>query len=477
MADNRKKLLKQWEAPNRFVSFGNALNSISINGFRGIDNLTLVFEYPITAISGANGSGKTTMGQIAMCAYKGSKRNQQYFGNYFPLNKLDPMPFTNNASVTYKFATNAAEYGVSIIRKKDTWDGYAKRIEKTSFYLGFSFFIPKIERKDISILHPTLINAVGNKQIVRDEIKKVVSNILNSQYNEISFQNITDGDKKAKLGFVQKYNYSYSENNMGFGEARLLYLVDILENSPNKCLFVLEEPETSLHEDAQYKFVKYLMDVCARKKHQIILSTHSNIILEALPPEGRKFIVRDKNGVKILDRVSANRVKSFLTDGQQKALKICVEDNFAKTLLQEAIRLVDKSLSSAIQIEAIGDTFAVFNAVKLLCSLNINAIGIRDADKEGDKATKMFKLPGSFPPEKEVYNNPIVIQKINEKYGIDTEFIFSTQQQLDHHNYAKLLSEKAFCPEQAMNQTAIEAYLDNKKNEFEELVNIIRSEI
>ena len=46
---------------------------------------------------------------------------------------------------------------------------------------------------------------------------------------------------------------------MGFGEGRVLYIVDKLESAPQQSLFVLEEPETSLHENAQYELAKYLL--------------------------------------------------------------------------------------------------------------------------------------------------------------------------------------------------------------------------
>jgi hypothetical protein len=265
---------------------------------------------------------------------------------------------------------------------------------------------------------------------------------------------------------------------MGFGEARLLYIVDILENSSDKSLFVIEEPETSLHEDAQYKFIKYMLDVCVRKGHQVILSTHSSIILEALPPEGRKFLLRNTTGVQILDRVSANRAKSILTDGQKKALIICVEDTFAALKLQEAIRKLKPDLLPNIKISPLGDTKAVANAVDLLRSQGIKAIGVRDADKGEDKTRKLFKLPGTLPPEKEVYERTQVQKILNSKYGIDVEAVFSMQQNMDHHNYGKILSEKSYCAVEIMDNDAIHAYFDTIGiNTFNDLVQTIETEM
>jgi AAA ATPase domain len=265
---------------------------------------------------------------------------------------------------------------------------------------------------------------------------------------------------------------------MGFGEGRLMYMIDLFENEPDNSLFILEEPETSLHEDAQYKFIKYLMDVCNRKKHQIILSTHSSIILDALPPEARKFIIRDTMGVKVLDRVSAARAKSILTDGNTKALTVCVEDVFAQHKLREAIRKLKPNFLTSIQISPMGDTLAVANTVKLLRGLNVNAIGVRDADIGENTSDKLFKLPGTLPPEKEVYENSNVQAKLNSQYSFDIATIFSGFPDIDHHQYGKILADKAYCSEEAMHLNAISAYFDAVGiNTFNSLIAIIENEI
>jgi predicted ATPase len=486
MADNRKKLLDKtidWH-----TNFGEAIKSITINGFRGISNLTIYIEYPITAISGANGSGKSTIGQLAVCAYNlprdAEKKKKWYVSNFFPYSKIDN-PFTEKASVQFQYAINKDKpKTLTISRTKSTkygWSGYYRRPEKQYFYIGFALFIPKVERPDFSVRNPESIQIEEEKRHFSDNVRKYVANILNCIYDDILFQTITDstgGGAQKEIGLATRNGYSYSENNMGFGEGRLMYMIDLLENTPDKSFFVIEEPETSLHEDAQYKLILYLMDVCNRKGHQIVLSTHSGIILEALPPEGRKFIIRDKSGVKILDRVSAGRAKSLLTDGREKALIICVEDNFAKLLLEEAIRKFgDQKLLQSINIVAMGDRDAVRKSIEFLLKIKQNAIAIRDADIGENKTKKLYKLPGTSAPEKEVYENADVQKIINDRYSIDTKTIFS-QQDLNHHDYGKILSQKASCSEEAMNMEAIRAYLDIVGNDiFKNLIQTIKNEM
>ncbi len=482
MTDIRKTLLSKFQGGNLYSNFGPVIKSMTVDGFRGLSNLRIDFEYPITAISGTNGSGKSTLGQLAVCAYKQPQTNKKYARRYvkdfFPVSQLDPSPFETNATVKFQYATNSNQLqDLTVARMKSEWSGYKRQPERHSFYIGFALYIPKIERKDISIYKSGSFS-VGQKRTITNEVKSQVSNILNNKYDEVAFQSINHKNTNAELGLVSKYGYSYSENNMGFGEGRLLYMIDLFENEPNNSLFILEEPETSLHEDAQYKFIRYLMDVCNRKKHQIILSTHSSIILDALPPEGRKFLIRNANGVTLLDRVSAARAKSILTDGNAKALTICVEDSFALLKLREAIRKKKSSILSAIHIAPMGDNVAVANTIKLLRSLNVKAIGVRDADTGENINEKLFKLPGNRPPEKEVYENGNVQSVLNAKYDFNIATIFACHSDLDHHNYGRLLSEKAYCSEETMHLDAIYAYFDTVGIEvFDSLLSLIESEM
>lgn len=482
MADIRKTLLNKFQRTNLYSNFGPVIKSMTINGFRGLKNIHLDFEYPITAISGTNGSGKSTIGQLAVCAYKQPQTNRKYKRRYikdfFPVSLLDPLPFDADATVKFQYATNTTQLqDLTVSRMASEWSGYKRQPERHSFYVGFALYIPKVERKDLSIYKSGAFE-MADKRIISDEIRAQVSSILNNKYDEVAFQSITHRNRIVELGLASKYGYQYSENHMGFGEGRLLYMIDLFENEPDNSLFVLEEPETSLHEDAQYKFIKYLMDVCNRKKHQIILSTHSSIILDALPPEGRKFIIRNTTGVNILDRVSSSRAKSILTDGNTKALTICVEDNFAFLKLREAIRRLRPGILPSLQISPMGDKVAVAKTVSLLRSLNIKTIGVRDADTGENPTERLFKLPGNFPPEKEVYENPQVQTALNTKYNIDIGTILSGYTDLDHHKYGAVLSEKAYCSEEAMDLEAINAYFNVVGvNVFDQLLTRIDAEI
>lgn len=428
MVDLIEKLKQKFSEKNRYSNFGHCLRNIHIDGFRGISSIDLRLEFPITAISGLNGAGKSTLGQLATCAYKkpftSKSYKRQYIKDFFPISQADPRPITSAAKVIYHYETEDPKkpQEVTVSRAFSAWSGYKRQPERFCYYIGFTVYIPKVERRDLSVYGAANLVFTDKREIEVDVIQKMAK-IIGHKYDDIAFQGISHKGKKSEVGIVERLGYSYSENNMGFGEGRVLYTIDKLETAPEQSLFILEEPETSLHESAQYEFAKYLLDVCNRRHHQIILSTHSSLILKALPPEARKLMLRDSSGVEVRDKISSHQVRSLLSSGHTKSLIICVEDIFAKVLLTEIIRVRNAELLQSIGIHDIGDKDAVREAVKVLKKTGQNAIAVRDADVGSSPSEGLYSFPGTKPPEIEVFMNPSVKEFLNHKYNFDLDWV------------------------------------------------------
>ncbi|WP_446751584.1 AAA family ATPase [Variovorax sp. S12S4] len=69
--------------------------------FRGLNSLDITFEYPITAIAGKNGAGKSTILALACCAFHNAddgfklprRRNSYYtFSDFFIQNSAETSP-------------------------------------------------------------------------------------------------------------------------------------------------------------------------------------------------------------------------------------------------------------------------------------------------------------------------------------------------------------------------------------------------
>ncbi len=480
MSDPTKKLKAKFAPNHRYANFGPAISSIRICGFRGIADMRIEFEFPVTAFSGLNGAGKSTVGQLAICAYRkpstGAHYRRYYVKDFFPVSVADPSPFEPNARVEYSYETNQpnAQQTVTVARALKEWSGYKRQPEGYAFYVGFTLYIPKVERRDLSIYRGSSIDLRATRAIPT-EVRAKVGSILNQPYDDLVFQGIGHKNREVELGLATRYGSKYSENNMGFGEGRVLYMVDLMETVPEQSLFVLEEPETSLHEDAQFQLTRYLLDVCDRRHHQMILSTHSSVILEALPPEARKLLLRDSSGVIEFPRISATRARSILSKGQKRGLTVCVEDAFAKLVLTEILRRADPALLKAVAIEPIGDKAAVLNGIRLLDHLSINAIGVRDGDSGADAAKKIFKLPGTKSPELEVFETEKVQKHLVETYGVSVEDFLSIHPDFDPHTLPAALAKEINLLQDALSTDAVRVYVGNlDPSEYSDLVAAIK---
>lgn len=482
MADPNKQLLEKIKPLNRYPNFGPFLTNLNIKGFRGLRDVEVHFKHPITVITGLNGAGKSTIGQLAVCAYKMpstiSEYKRQYIKDFFPISVADPSPIDDDSSILYQYATDNPNKlkDVTVKRANSAWSGYKRQPERCCFYIGFTVYIPKVERRDLSVYSGKKVELSKKREITK-EIQDKVARIIGHKYDEISFQELKTKNRKVEIGTVLKSGYRYSENNMGFGEGRVLYIVDKLESAPQQSLFVLEEPETSLHENAQYELAKYLLDVCNRRHHQIIATSHSSIFMSALPPESRKLLIRNGDRVLIHGGISANQVRSMLSDGHAKALDICVEDDFAKKLLIEAIRKIDKSILKVVAIHKIGDKKAVGKAVNILRQTGKNAIGVRDPDVGEDIPKKLFSFPGKLPPEREVFENETVKSFFNEKFDIDLDWLLTKSGPIDHHQISDLIANEVLSTPDTINIYAIEQYVHIKQETFTTLIKGIKENI
>src|SRR5262249_55416847 len=155
---------------------------------------------------------------------------------------------------------------------------------------------------------------------VSERHKEWTCKVLGQNYDRITSNTVQYSNRTGTVISVERNGTAYSEAHMGYGEGRSQYLIDSLEVLPEKSLVLIEEPETSLHSSAQYEFGRYLVDVACRKHHQILLTTHSDAILEALPSESRLYLSRTSSGIRPIPGLTAQQVKSLMAQGNVKAL-------------------------------------------------------------------------------------------------------------------------------------------------------------
>ena len=464
---SKNNLAGKFRKENRYNNFGECVNAVSVHEVRGL-SCKVEFEYPVTAITGLNGVGKTTLGQLLLCAYRSLPQHtitRHLLGSYFRGSSKYTNPFTNNSYVKYHYQASdqKSDNIVSINREPSGWKNYKFQPERAAILID-----PKINLHDDVREHMLQFEGPCRKHEV-EGTSMWLSRIFNSEYSEACFDDLgLDG----KFLVMQKYNITYSKENMGFGEYRTINIIRFLERCPEKSFVFLDEPDIGLHAYAQHKLVNYLIDVSYRRGHQVVFTTHSSEMVETLPPEGRIMLERDLDSVSVHNRISSTHIRNALSLGSHGFLVVCVEDEFAKILFEEIMIMTKKKLCSRIKVLPYGDHEAVKKAVFILHKAGVSAIGVLDGDQRGRKDDRIYTLPGDrIPPEKLVFNSISVKNMLLKKYKFDFNQYLTAYPNADHHNYSRDIERQTNIDHYRICIESVQEFVASKSKKWsEELV-------
>ena len=161
---------------------------------------------------------------------------------------------------------------------------------------------------------------------------------------------------KYRLPVVSVKGTSYSGFNVGAGENALFEIFSTIYATPTGTLFVIDEIELGLHEEAQKKFIQELKKVCQERHIQVICTTHSSTVVDALPPEARFYIERLPQATVIVPNVSSLFAAGKLSGQRWRELDIYVEDTCAAAMMEA---LLDNNTRKRVKIIPIGSAVAV----------------------------------------------------------------------------------------------------------------------
>ncbi|PJZ57232.1 ATP-dependent nuclease [Leptospira barantonii] len=474
--------------PARNGLYGNILKSVSIENVRGIKE-KIEFNWPVSVIAGINGSGKTTFLQMCSTAYV-----KEQGGRHFKVGdwirgalKGETSAIDLPAKVGFTFWDDTIGFDVPYSPSRTRWE-YPKKasILRNVYFIGISNFAPRIEKKDRVNIFKSQIE-IRNTKSVDSKITASISQILEIPYtkSELLTVGIKKGEWSDTFPKLERNGISYTEPHMGAGEQKIVRLIEFLESLPKKSLILLEEPELTLHPDAQKGLGWYLMTLSKRNGHQIIIATHSQDIFDTLPPQARKLIIRDKIGhVSVLYNIP----EFYAARELSKSVKtnkdiIFVEDTKAKALLSEIFQRYNRSLFENTTIIPVGNTDDVKKMVTLFYSEGQRVIGIRDADIGESPDESLFSLPGQSCIEKELLDEANIIAAEQFLNGITTAFkkcsALVSQQQLSATDKSKKIFNMIF-PELSITEAKfmdriilcwIETHKDEIKNFVQKIAN------
>lgn len=177
-----------------------------------------------------------------------------------------------------------------------------------------------------------------NHTFTSDEIS-LVNGILGSEYKRITYieHDFYMSDSFSvylQAGEIQNYSEAFA----GSGETSVVRLVYALEKATPGSLVLLDEPETSLHIEAQYNLQEYIIEKIKNKFLQVVISTHSPFFVKNLPACAIKILTADSEldgKVRIVNSAPAHESSFRLgyRNTQTNKINIYVEDRLAKAIL------------------------------------------------------------------------------------------------------------------------------------------------
>jgi len=173
------------------------------------------------------------------------------------------------------------------------------------------------------------------------------------------YANLLFRDLNNILDFDFFSNNGASFNSLSDGEKTIYtFLVNLIEYKSNNFLFILDEPDNTLHPQWQKKFIDELIKILNKlnKKVHILITTHSPFMLSDLPKQNIIFLDKNEDGTcKVVDGLKDKKqtfganIHTLLSDS------FFMEDGlmgeFAKGKIDEVIKLLNQNKLSDKEIK------------------------------------------------------------------------------------------------------------------------------
>ena len=405
----RNSQLKKLEDKADKLNYEKYLSKIHIIKCRAFEEQVIRFDFPVTALIGPNGGGKTTILGACALLYDSVAPRQ-----FFTRNKqLDEE--MRNWSISYD-AIDRTKSKMDVVKRtasfsKEKW--YRDALKRETLFFGVSRTLPAVERKDLSkFTNKNVVFKKNEIQVLGTEVAGHITKVLGkdvSAYTVIKphhYGNITLLSGKTKGG------KTYSEFHFGAGESSIIKMILGIENATPQSLVLIEEIENGLHPLATERLVEYLVDVADRKSVQIIFTTHSEYAIAPLPA---KAVWAAIDGSAIQGKLDIRSLRS-ITGEINSELVVYVEDEFAKKWISAILRTDDSIALDAIEIYAMGGDGTAVKANKFHNadpSTSIKSICIIDGDsrQRDNEEERVFRLPGEA-PELHVFDE--IVDKLDE---------------------------------------------------------------
>ena len=317
------------------------LSAVRLKGIRGIHDLRVVFDYPVCVIAGMNASGKSTVLFAAACAYKvpgaGVKDYvpSTLFPNYAPKVGMRG-DSRSEISIEYEYSESDGTILMAWRRRKGWTRRFfgrkgARQPERTVYLRTLSNLSSPSEVR--GVLNMSRLTVAPEEHPLTAAQIDFAQSMLPFHYREVVRLSSTAKGGKNLLFATHKDDTAYSELHMAAGERAILRLSGEIAQL-HGALVLIDEIEAGLHPWAQQLLMLQLQQLALRNDLQVIVTSHSPVVLNAVPANARIFLDRDEYGdVKVLPPYQ-DIIQNAFYGRSADVLNLLCEDKVAEGVLQ-----------------------------------------------------------------------------------------------------------------------------------------------
>lgn len=398
------------------------LNDIRIRNLRGIRDLRIRFDYPVSVLAGPNGCGKSTVLFACACAYRVPGRGPWEFApaTLFPhfagggsSALSDPLDRTE---LEFYYLHDAERLSM-VWRRNKSWTRSfmgrrGGRQPQRPLYLR-RFSGPVHSKSDRRAGHARI--AASDMTQLPPELLIFAHRILPLRYRRLSLLRMPTRDLLF-AAIDGPGDLRYSEFHMSSGERTILRMSKDLSELTD-ALVLIDEVETGLHPHTQQQVMLELQRLALRQRLQVIVASHSAVVLNSVPPDARIVLDREQWPGDVR-RLPAYRdvVQRALYGQSTDRLSILCQDDVAEGLIVGVLDAIGDGLGLRpddfdigrnagpgdlpTQVRTLGQCGMLSEFVFVLdgSSRNLEARLAGVAEEFGRRIRPLF-LPGDGPPE------------------------------------------------------------------------------
>lgn len=444
------ELARTWEQL-RAKKYPDFLERVSIKNFRGIQDLSVDFSFPVTVIAGANASGKSTLLFTCACAYKvpGSGVKDFVPTTLFPNLKTKQTDTPNDIELATAF-----EFYYRAHNKKKSMR-WARGKSWNRSFMGEKGG----EQPQRALYLRTLANLTSPSEVrsvlqiaktdvatttITSDLLAFAQHVLPMRYKEVKV--LSKDDKELLFAVRDQQATQYSEFHMSSGERAILRISKDISQLKN-ALILIDELEAGLHPFTQQQMMLELQRLALRNELQIIVTSHSPVVLESVPLEARIFLERTEDNVEVKPAYKNIFQKAFYGQSLEKVSILC-EDDIAEAFLFGVLDELNPQLGLvpddvyvgrdtgksefSQHIEAIAKFKQLDDFIFVLDgdAKSLDAKLRETASRFGKSLTPLY-LPGSVPEEWAWQVLKQHSQRCAEKIGINEKDLIDSMQKQD----------------------------------------------